>query len=71
MKRHRFDTLSFLAGLVVAIIGLAVLLPPSLVELGRFVANMGGWLWPLLLIVAGAAVLIPAVLPKKPEPGQD
>jgi hypothetical protein len=59
MKTHRFDVLSFLAGLVITGIGLVFLLLPEIHDIVEVLTDAGGWLWPVLLIAVGAAVLAP------------
>ena len=70
MKRHKFDTLSFVAGLIITVIGLIFLLPA---EPGDLVDFFGGfddltsWLWPLLFIGIGALVLLPVLLKRSSQ----
>ncbi len=52
MQRHDFDLISFLFGLLFAGIGASVIA----IEEG-FDPELGAWLWPALLIVAGFVVL--------------
>lgn len=61
MKRHSFDGLSFIAGLVFAGIGLAFLLAPDAFETVNIVVELGSWFWALVLIAIGVAVIAPAV----------
>lgn len=70
MKTHRFDALSFLAGLVIAGIGLAFLLLPEVGDLVDFITNAGTWFWPVLFLAIGVAVLAPVVSPSGTEPGE-
>lgn len=63
MKTHRFDTLSFLVGLVITGIGLTFLLIPEIDGIVDFLTNAGTWFWPVLFIAIGIAVLAPLVSP--------
>ena len=71
MKTHRFDAVSFIAGLIFTALGLLFLIPQTPEQLVDVVLNSGAWFWPILLVVIGLAVIIPALLPKQedePEP---
>lgn len=59
MKLHKFDSLSFIAGLVITLIGLAFLLLPEVVDIVDLLVGAGSWFWPVVLIAAGIAVLAP------------
>jgi hypothetical protein len=59
MKTHRFDALSFLAGLVITAIGLTFLLLPGIDDIVEVLTDSGAWFWPVVLIVIGIAVLAP------------
>lgn len=59
MKTHKFDALSFLAGLVITGIGLAFLLLPDIDGIVDFLLDAGTWFWPVLFIAVGIAVLAP------------
>ncbi len=59
MKTHRFDALSFLTGIVIAGIGLVFLVLPDIDDIVRVLTDAGSWLWPVLLIAIGVAVLAP------------
>lgn len=59
MKTHKFDSLSFLAGLVITAIGLAFLLLPDLDGIISLFVDAGSWFWPALLMAVGIAVLAP------------
>lgn len=68
MKTHRFDSLSFLAGLVITLIGLAFLLLPEVGDIVDFFTSAGAWFWPMVFIAAGLAVLAPmASLTREPS----
>ena len=56
MKRHRFDILSFVGGLVFAGAGIAYL-----VNDGRWRFDAGPWVWPAVLLVGGAIVLLSTI----------
>lgn len=59
MKLHRFDSLSFIAGLVITLIGLAFLLLPEVGDIVDVLTELGSWFWPVVFIAAGIAVLAP------------
>lgn len=61
MKTHKFDGLSFLAGLVITIIGLAFLLLPDLGDIIDALTDAGTWFWPVLFLGIGVAILVPVV----------
>jgi hypothetical protein len=65
MKTHRLDPVSFISGLVIALLGLAFLIPQTPVDVIDVVTNLGGWFWPVVLVVIGVAVLLPVFLPKE------
>lgn len=65
MKTHRFDGVSFISGLIVTALGLLYLIPVEPVGIWEAVSKIGSWFWPVLLIVIGLSIVVPAVLPKK------
>ncbi len=65
MKTHRFDAVSFIAGLAFAVLGLVFLVPDTPQELIDALLNSGAWFWPIALLVVGLAVIVPVLLPKK------
>jgi formate-dependent nitrite reductase membrane component NrfD len=67
MKSHRFDAISFISGLVAALVGLVFLVPQTPVDLIDAVTSLGAWFWPVLLLVIGLAVLIPVFATKSAE----
>jgi hypothetical protein len=56
MRLHRFDVLSFVAGLVFTASGIAYL-----VNDGRWRFDTGPWVWPVVLLVGGAIVLLSTI----------
>jgi hypothetical protein len=64
MKSHRFDAISFISGLVVALVGLVFLVPQTPVDLIDAVTSLGAWFWPVLLLAIGLAVLVPVFVTK-------
>lgn len=62
MKTHKFDPLSFVAGLLITVIGLAFLLLPDFNALVDVLSDAGSWFWPVLLIAIGVAVLAPVAV---------
>jgi hypothetical protein len=67
MKPHRFDTVSFIAGLLFTALGLVFLIPQTPEQLIDMLLNSGAWFWPVLLVAIGLAVIIPALMPKAEE----
>ena len=61
MKAHKFDAVSFLAGLAITGIGLTFLLLPELGNIIDFFTGAGAWFWPVVFIVIGIAILVPVV----------
>lgn len=61
MKVHKFDSLSFLAGLVITSIGLTFLLLPEISDIVDVLTNAGTWFWPVLFIAIGIAVMAPMI----------
>jgi hypothetical protein len=61
MKTHKFDAISFLAGLAITGIGLVFLLLPELGSIIDFFTDAGAWFWPIVFLAIGFAVLAPAV----------
>ena len=59
MKTHRFDSISFLAGLVITGMGLAFLLLPEVDDIVGLLTDAGSWFWPVVFIAVGVAVLAP------------
>ncbi len=59
MKLHRFDPLSFIAGLIATGVGLAFLIPESPTDVLGVVDDIGAWFWPVVLVVIGLAILAP------------
>jgi hypothetical protein len=65
MKTHRFDSLSFLAGLVMAVIGLAFLVYPRFGDLIDAITDAGAWFWPVAFIAVGIAILAPMAMGRR------
>ena len=65
MKQHSFDGISFFAGLLITLMGLAFLIPNHPSDLIDFFAGFGTWFWPLLFVAIGIGILVPILLPKK------
>ena len=68
MKLHRFDALSFIAGLVITGVGLVFLLLPEPGDIIDAMTDFGSWFWPLVFIAIGVAVLAPLAA-RKPDDG--
>lgn len=67
MKTHEFDVLSFLAGLFMTGIGLVFLLLADIGTIIGALTDAGAWFWPVLLIVVGIAVLLPAATRRRAD----
>jgi hypothetical protein len=67
MKTHKFDTVSFLSGLVFTAFGLLFLIPSQTDELIEYLAGLGGWVWPVILLGIGVAILVPVFTSWKSE----
>ncbi len=67
MKLHEFDSLSFIAGLVITAIGLVFLLLPEVGDIVSLFTDAGSWFWPLVFIAAGVAVLAPVMIRRTGE----
>lgn len=61
MKTHKFDPISFLAGMVIAAIGITFLLLPELGNIIDFFTDAGAWFWPIVLLAIGFAILMPVL----------
>ena len=59
MKTHRFDGLSFLAGIFMTGTGLAFLLLSDLNDVINIFTDAGSWFWPVVFIAIGVAILAP------------
>jgi uncharacterized membrane protein len=70
MYRHRIDPIALVFGAAFLAIALLVGLPE---EPWTFIINdlAIGWLWPVLLIVVGAAVLIPSLRTRSEADSED
>ena len=72
MKAHKFDAVSFISGLVIAVIGAAFLVVGHPWDVVDALGRIGTWFWPAVLLAVGAAVLAPPLIragTKEPEPG--
>ncbi|MFV1961286.1 MAG: hypothetical protein ACC658_05575 [Acidimicrobiia bacterium] len=68
MKTHRFDGVSLFSGLIITGIGLIFLISSDPSDIVATIGKLGTWFWPVLFVVIGIAVLIPALTPtKSPE----
>jgi len=61
MKRHPFDVLSFVAGSVFVILGVAFAIA------GSGVVDQARWVWPAILLTLGAAGLAAVLRPSSDE----
>ena len=70
MKSHRFDSLSFLVGLVVTLIGLVFLIPANPVDVLDLFGDIGNWFWPVVFVAVGVAVLAPLTARGRHDDGE-
>lgn len=70
MKTHRFDGISFFAGLVLMILGIVFLVPYRPTDLVAIFGELGGWMLALFLLAVGLVVLTPAIAGLRDD-GQD
>ncbi len=68
MNTHKFDGVSFVAGIVIAAIGLWFLIPGTPIEIFESIGDVASWIWPAVLVAVGVAVLIPALARTRQEP---
>jgi formate-dependent nitrite reductase membrane component NrfD len=62
METHRFDTLSFISGLIFTGFGLLFLIPTNTDDLIDVFVDVGSWAWPLILLGIGLAIIVPVFL---------
>ena len=67
MSTHRFDGISFFAGLVVTMFGLVFLIPNAPSDIIDAIGRLGNWFWPILFVAVGVGVLIPVLMPSKKD----
>lgn len=60
MKRHNLDPISLLAGGFFLTVGIAIGNALSPLRVVRGLIDASRWAWPILVIVVGMALLIPA-----------
>ena len=63
MKLHKFDSLSFVAGAIMVVLGLIFLIPANPTDIFDGINDVGAWLWPTLFLMVAGAVLIPILFP--------
>lgn len=74
MKRHKFDTLSFVSGVFITVVGLIFLLPAEASDLVDFFGgfdDLTSWFWPLAFLAVGALVLVPLLFRKSGQEDSD
>jgi hypothetical protein len=71
MKTHKFDTLSFISGLIFTGFGLMFLIPSSTDDLIDAVAGIGSWAWPFILLGIGLAILLPLMITSRDGSNED
>ncbi|MGH8875454.1 MAG: hypothetical protein ACRDVM_09425 [Acidimicrobiia bacterium] len=64
---HHFDAISFLFGLGFTLLGGAFLLAESPLRIVPALIGAGRWAWPALLVLLGAALLIPVLRREHPD----
>lgn len=70
MKSHKFDPLSFIAGLLTTALGLLFLIPAATSDLIGLAARLVVWVWPVIFLTIGIAVLVPAFTRGDDDSGQ-
>ena len=70
MDKHRFDPISFVFGLAFVAVALLFVIPEDPWEI-YFGGLSLGWLWPLLVIAAGVALLVPVLRGAVTSPSTD
>ena len=68
MNTHKFDSVSFVSGVVLAAIGIFFLIPGTPLEIFDSIGEIGSWIWPAILVVVGVAILVPALARSRQEP---
>lgn len=71
MKTHKFDTISFLSGLAFTAFGLLFLIPSQTDDLINYVTGLGTWVWPVILLGIGVAILVPVFTGLRNDPVED
>lgn len=61
MERHNFDVLSFSMGVVYALVGILFLIPATAFDLVPVLTVSLRWVWPLVILGIGAAIVIPVL----------
>jgi uncharacterized integral membrane protein len=62
MKSHDFDPVSFIAGIVMLVVGMLFLIPRATSDLVHYLSSTARWIWPAMLIAAGVAIVVPAIM---------
>ena len=68
MKRHEFDGVSFVAGILLAAVGLWFLVPGTPIEIFENIGDIASWIWPVVLVAVGIAILAPALARTRRDP---
>ncbi len=71
MKTHEFDSLSFVGGLTMTLVGLLFLIPPRGSGLVDLLTGYAPWIWPGLLLIVGFAILLSAIPGWRRDPRKD
>ena len=65
MKTHTFDGVSFFSGLFITAVGALFLIAQEPGDIIDALGGLGTWFWPLLFVIVGLAVLVPALMPSR------
>lgn len=68
MKQHRFDGVSFVAGIVITAIGALFLLAEVPTDIFDSFEDVSDWIWPVVAVAVGIAILVPALARSRREP---
>jgi predicted permease len=61
VNRHPLDPWSLIFGLLLSVLGIAFLVPADPIVLANGIDELFGWTVPLLLVLAGIALIAPAI----------
>ncbi|HZD22748.1 MAG TPA: hypothetical protein VE569_05015 [Acidimicrobiia bacterium] len=70
MKKHSFDPLSFIVGILATGLGLAFLIMTGTTKIFGIIDDLGSWFWPAVLVLIGAAILAP-LIPRRADDERD